>query len=119
LVNNVVGGKKKHARWVCFHLVNVVGEKKKKRWGWEGRGGVREKGEDARMHFSMALMGREKKDQTKYQQKNCWVAHSSGDTPHGFHMGAHVDQSPLIACHPTWNCFWGPHFGWQLGDKYM
>jgi hypothetical protein len=34
----VGGGKKKHARWVCFHLVNVVGEKKKK--GGVGRGGV-------------------------------------------------------------------------------
>jgi hypothetical protein len=66
----------------------------------------------------MALMRGETKDQTKYQQKNCWVAHSSGDTPHGFHMG---ECGPK----PT-DCFaiqlrtgLGDHFGWQLADKYM
>jgi len=31
------GRRKKHARWVCFHLVNVVGKRKKR--GGEGRGG--------------------------------------------------------------------------------
>jgi hypothetical protein len=62
------------------------------------------------MHFSMALMGGETKDQTKYQQKNCWVAHSSGDTPHGFHMGEcgpKPTESPLIALPSNLELVWG------------
>jgi hypothetical protein len=49
----------------------------------------------------MALMGREKKYQTKYQQKNCWVAHSSGDIPHGFHMGTHSRGPKPTDCLPS------------------